>query len=230
MSIKKSIPYLSSDYNKILEDFQIEKINCLEKDELLIHLKDQDSWLYDFYLRQKCIDLFLATGGFISVQLSVDDLYKIGVETTIKQINKRYFFDLENDSNFKIIHKIMSRITNNIKNYFSPFRKINYTQFNNYLYVTQDLDDVFEKIVQEIDLQKIDRETIKIALKKVWEDAVGDIDFDMQDFQDICEKFGFRTLDILNYDPYSFAFKITKESLNNNCYQLTLVFDEGSVA
>ena len=65
MSIKKSIPYLSSDYNKILEDFQIEKINCLEKDELLIHLKDQDSWLYDFYLRQKCIDLFVKTGGFL---------------------------------------------------------------------------------------------------------------------------------------------------------------------
>ena len=229
MSIKKSIPYLPSDYNKILEDFQTEKINCMAKDELLIHLKDQDSWLYDFYLRQKCIDLFLATGGFISIQLSDDDLYKIGVETTIKQINKRYFFDLENDSNFKIIHKIMSRITNNIKNYFSPFRKINYTQFNNYLYVTQDLDDVFEKIVQEIDLQKIDRETIKIALKKVWENSIGD-NFDLIDFEELSKQFGFTPLNVLNYDPYSFAFKITKESLNNNCYQLTLVFDEGSVA
>lgn len=230
MSIKKSIPYLLSDYNNILEDFQIEKINCLEKDELLIHLKDQDSWIYDFYLKEKCINLFVRTGGFISVQLSVDDLYKIGVETTIKQINKRYFFDLENDSNTKIIHKILSRITNNIKNYFSPFRKINYTQFNNYLYEMEDLDDAFEKIVQEIDLEKIDRETIKIGLKKVWENSIVDMDFDMQDFQDICEKFGFRSLDILNYDPYSFAFKITKESLNNNFYQLTLVFDEGSVA
>ena len=30
---------------------------------------------------------------------------------------------------------------------------------------------------------------------------------------------------VLNYDPYSFAFKITKESLNNNCYQLALFFD-----
>ena len=229
MSIKKSIPYLLSDYNKILEDFQIEKINCLEKDELLIHLKDQDSWIYDFYLKEKCINLFVRTGGFISVQLSVDDLYKIGVETTIKQINKRYFFDLENDSNTKIIHKILSRITNNIKNYFSPFRKINYTQFNNYLYVTQDLDDVFEKIVQEIDLQKIDRETIKIALKKVWENSIGD-NFDLIDFEELSKQFGFTPLNVLNYDPYSFAFKITKESLNNNCYQLTLVFDEGSVA
>lgn len=230
MSIKKSIPYLLSDYNKILEDFQIQKINCMGKDELLIHLKDQDSWIYDFYLKEKCINLFVRTGGFISVQLSVDDLYKIGLETTIKQINKRYFFDLENDSNFKIIHKIMSRITNNIKNYFSPHRKINYTQLNDYLHVKEDFYDTFEKIVLEIDLQKIDRETIKIGLKKVWENSILDMDFDMQDFQDICEKFGFRTLDILNYDPYSFAFKITKESLNNNLYQLALFFDEGSVA
>lgn len=62
------------------------------------------------------------------------------------------------------------------------------------------------------------------------ENSIVDMDFDMQDFQDICEKFGFRSLDILNYDPYCFAFKITKESLNNNLYQLALFFDEGSVA
>ncbi len=229
MSIKKSIPYLLSDYNKILEDLQIEKINCMGKDELLMHIKDQDSWIYDFYLKEKCINLFIRTGGFISVQLSDDDLYKIGVVTTIRQINTRYFFDLQND-NIMILNKIKSRIVNNIRNYFSPFRKINYTQFNDYLYVTEDLYDTFEKIVLEIDLKKIDRETIKIGLKKVWEDAVGDIDFDLQDFEELCKKFGLRTLDILNYDPYSFAFKITKESLNNNLYQLALFFDEGSVA
>ena len=173
--------------------------------------------------------MFQRTGGFTGIGLCDDDLYRIGVETTIIQLNKRYFFDLNND-NFLILNKIRSRIVNNIRNYFSPVRRINYTQFNNYLDFTQDLDDAFEKIVLEIDLQKIDRETIKIGLKKVWEDAVGDIDFDLQDFEELCKKFGLRTLDILNYDPYSFAFKITKESLNNNLYQLALFFDEGSVA
>ena len=224
MSIRKSIPYLSWDYNKIMEDFQTEKINCMAKDELLIHLKDQDSWIYDFYLKEKCIDLFVKTGGFISIQLTDDDLYKIGVVTTIRQINKRYFFDIENDSNFKIINKIISRITNNIKNYFSPHRKINYTQLNDYLHVKEDLYDTFEKIVQEIDLQKIDRETIKIALKKVWENSIGD-NFDLIDFEELSKQFGFTPLNVLNYDPYSFAFKITKESLNNNCDQLALFFD-----
>ncbi|MFW2611102.1 hypothetical protein [Aliarcobacter butzleri] len=229
MSKKKLIPQLNVDYIKIMEDFQIEKINSMKKDELLIHLKDQDSWLYDFYLREKCISMFVKTGGFISIQLSDDDLYKIGVETTIRQINKRHFFDLENDSNVKIIHKILSRITNNIKNYFSTNRKINYTQFNNYLYVTEDLYDTFEKIVLEIDLEKIDRETIKIALKKVWENSIGD-NFDLIDFEELSKQFGFTPLNVLNYDPCNFVFKITKKSFNNNYYQLALVFDEGSVA
>ena len=228
MSIKKSIPYLLSDYNKILEDFQIEKIRSMGKEELIVCLKNPESWIYDFYLRNSCINLFQRTGGFTGIGLCDDDLYRIGVENTIIQLNKRYFFDLNND-NFLILNKIRSRIVNNIRNYFSPFRKINYTQFNDYLYATEDLYDTFEKIVQEIDLQKIDRETIKIALKKVWENSIGD-NFDLIDFEELSKQFGFTPLNVLNYDPYSFAFKITKESLNNNCYQLTLVFDEGSVA
>ena len=229
MSIKKSIPYLLSDYNNILEDFQIEKIRSMGKEELIVCLKNPESWIYDFYLRNSCINLFQRTGGFTGIGLCDDDLYRIGVETTIIQLNKRYFFDLNND-NFLILNKIRSRIVNNIRNYFSPVRRINYTQFNNYLIQIEDSDNTFEKIALERDLEKVDIETLKNGLKKVWEDAVGDIDFDLQDFEELCKKFGFRTLDILNYDPYSFAFKITKESLNNNLYQLALFFDEGSVA
>ena len=229
MSIKKSIPYLSSDYNNILEDFQIEKIRSMGKEELIVCLKNPESWIYDFYLREKCINLFVRTGGFISVQLSVDDLYKIGVDITINQINKRYFFDLNND-NLLILKKVKSRIVNNIRNYFSPTRKVNYQQFRNLIVQVEDLCEIFDEIILEIDLKKINRETLKNGLKKVWEDAIGDMDFDLKDFEELCKKFGLRTLDILNYDPYSFAFKITKESLNNNLYQLALFFDEGSVA
>ncbi|MCT7528181.1 hypothetical protein N5T79_03430 [Aliarcobacter cryaerophilus] len=224
MYIKKSIPYLLSDYNKFVEDFQLQKIRSMKKEELLDHLKNSESWIYDFYLRNSCINLFRKTGGFTGIGLCDDDLYRIGVENTIIQLNKRYFFDLNND-NFLILNKIRSRIVNNIRNYFSPVRRINYTQFNNYLIQIEDSDNTFEKIALERDLEKVDIETLKNGLKKVWEDAVGDIDFDLQDFEELCKKFGLRTLDILNYDPYSFAFKITKESLNNNLYQLALFFD-----
>ena len=223
MSIKKSIPYLSSDYNNILEDFQIEKIRSMGKEELIVCLKNPESWIYDFYLREKCINLFVRTGGFISVQLSVDDLYKIGVDITINQINKRYFFDLNND-NLLILKKVKSRIVNNIRNYFSPTRKVNYQQFRNLIVQVEDLCEIFDEIILEIDLKKINRETLKNGLKKVWEDAVGDMDFDLKDFEELCSRFGFNSIDVLLYDPWIIP-QMSKKACNNANYQLVLVFD-----
>ena len=227
MHKKTLIPYLILDYNKFVEDFQLQKIRSMKKEELLDHLKNSESWIYDFYLRNSCINLFRKTGGFTGIGLCDDDLYRIGVETTIIQLNKRYFFDLNND-NFLILNKIRSRIVNNIRNYFSPFRKINYTQFNDYLDFTQDLDDAFEKIVLEIDLQKIDRETIKIGLKKVWENSIVDMDFDLKDFEQLCDKFGLTPLDVLVYNPYILP-QMSKEACNNANYQLVLVFDGDNI-
>ncbi len=227
MHKKTLIPYLILDYNKFVEDFQLQKIRSMKKEELLDHLKNSESWIYDFYLRNSCINLFRKTGGFTGIGLCDDDLYRIGVENTIIQLNKRYFFDLNND-NFLILNKIRSRIVNNIRNYFSPFRKINYTQFNDYLDFTQDLDDTFEKIVLEIDLKKIDRETIKNGLKKVWEDATGDMDFDLKDFEQLCDKFGLTPLDVLVYNPYILP-QMSKEACNNANYQLVLVFDGDNI-
>lgn len=228
MHKKTLIPYLRLDYNKFVEDFQLQKIRSMKKEELLDHLKNSESWIYDFYLREKCINLFVRTGGFISVQLSVDDLYKIGVDITINQINKRYFFELSDD-NLLILNKVKSRIVNNIKNYFSPTRKVNYQQFQNFIFQTENLYDNFEQIFLEIDLEKIDSETLKNGLKKVWEDAVGDIDFDLQDFEELCKKFGFRPLDVLIYNPYILP-QMSKEGCNNSNYQLVLVFQEEEIA
>lgn len=228
MHKKTLIPYLICDYNQILEDFQIEKIRSMGKEELLNHLKNPKSWIYDFYLKENCINLFQRTSGFIPISLCDDDLYKIGVETTIIQLNKRYFFDLNND-NFLILNKIRSRIVNNIRNYFSPARRINYTQFNNYLIQIEDSDNTFEKIALERDLEKVDIETLKNGLKKVWEDATGDMDFDIKDFEALCTKFDFTPLDVLIYDPYVLP-QMSKEATNNSNYQLVLVFQDKEIA
>ena len=228
MCKKILIPYLSSDYNNILEDFQIEKIRSMGKEELIVCLKNPESWIYDFYLRNSCINLFQRTGGFTGIGLCDDDLYRIGVETTIIQLNKRYFFDLNND-NFLILNKIRSRIVNNIRNYFSPVRRINYTQFNNYLIQIEDSDNTFEKIALERDLEKVDIETLKNGLKKVWEDATGDMDFDLQDFEELCSSFGFNSIDVLIYDPWIVP-QMSKEGCNNGDYQLVLVFQEEEIA
>lgn len=148
----KLIPYLRLDYIKIMEDFQILKINSMEKDELLVHLKNSESWIYDLYLKDHCINLFQRIGGFIPIGLSDNNLYKIDVE-------------------------------------------------------------------------KIDEVTLKNGLKKVWENAIGDIDFDIKDFEDLYEKFVFTPLDVLVYNSYIMP-KMSKQTLNNSDYQLILIFDE----
>ncbi len=38
-------------------------------------------------------------------------------------------------------------------------------------------------------INKLDIKIIKEALKKVWKDSIGDINFDILDFQDLCFKF-----------------------------------------
>lgn len=225
MSSKILIPYLRSDYNKIIEDFKIKKIKSIEKDELLVLLKNSESWLYDCYLKDECINLFLKTRGFIAIGLSDDDLFKIGVETTIMQLNKRYFFDLNSDCNLLILKKVKSRIVNNIRNYFSPTRKVNYQQFQNFIFQTENYYEIFEEIIFELDLKKIDQEKLKLGLKNDWKDVLGDMDFDLQDFEELCTKFGFRPLDVLIYNPYILP-QMTKEACNNGNYQLVLVFDE----
>lgn len=225
MKKNKIIPYLLSDYNKIVDVFLLEKIKSMQKDELLSHLKNQESWIYDCYLREKCINLFLKTGGFSPIGLSVDDLYRIGVDTTIKQINKRYFFDLQNDSNLLILNKMKSRIVNNKKNYFNSTRRINYLQFKNFITQINDSSEISEEIIVRIDLEKIDRETLKNGLKRVWEGAMGDVSFDIEDFNCLCAKYGFTPLDILIYDPYIMPL-MSKEDCNNRNYQLVLIFEE----
>ncbi len=229
MCRKRLIPYLSSDYTKIVDTFLLEQIKSMKKDELLSHLKNQESWIYDCYLREKCINLFLRTRGFFNLGLTADDLYKIGVDITINQIIKRYFFDSENTCNLFILKKIKSRIVNNMRNYFSPTRRINYFQFQNSFHQIENSYKNFEEITFEIDLKKIDRETLKNGLRKVWEDAIGDVDFDLSDFEALCTKYGFRPLDVLVYNSYIIP-QMSKEGCNNGNYQLVLVFNVLEVA
>lgn len=225
MNRKKTlIPYLSSDYNKNVENFQLEKIKSMQKDELLSHLRNQESWIYDCYLREKSINLLKKTGGFIATGLSEDDLYKRGVEVVVMQIEKKYFFDLNNHTTEVIIRKVTSRLKNNIINYFSNTRKVNYFQFLNFLNQIEDSYDIFEEIISEIDLKNIDDESIKNGLKKVWEDSTEDMGFNLIDFQDLCNKFGFDPIDVLIYDPWIVP-KMSKESCNNSDYQLLVLED-----
>lgn len=174
-----------------------------------------------------CIDtisLFFNTGGFVNDGITDDDLYKLGVDTTIKQIKKRYFFDLMNEDNILIINKIKSRIVNNIRNFFSLSRKTNYLNIIQYFFSMEENYEAFQGIVDEVDLKTIDIETIKIGLAKVWQDALTDTTFDIFDFEELCRKFQLKPNEVLGYDPYAIP-SMEKESCNNGNYQLILILE-----
>jgi hypothetical protein len=218
---RMSIP-IQRDYNKIWKDFQIEKIKSISKNDLIIELKNPDSWIYDL-IKDDTISLFLNTGGYTNGNFSTDDLYTLGVNITVKQISKRCFFSEIKDYDL-ILKKIKSRIVNNIRNYFSPLRKINYKTMNQYLFFIEECSEPFEEILDDIDLQKIDKETIKVGLAKVWQDSITDTTFDIVDFEELCQKFKFKPNEVLDYDPYTIPL-LTKESCNNGNYQLVLIFE-----
>lgn len=222
MQDKMSIP-IHSDYNKIWKDFQIEKIKSISKDTLMIELQNSESFIYDL-IKSDTISLFLNTSGFVNDGITDDDLYKLGVDTIIKQIKKRYFFDLINEDNIVIINKIKSRIVNNIRNFFSLSRKTNYLNIIQYFFSMEENYEAFQEIVDELDLQKIDIETIKVGLEKVWQNSMTDTTFDIFDFEELCEKFQLKANEVLHYDPYTIPI-MTKESCNNGNYQLVLIFE-----
>lgn len=90
------------------------------------------------------------------------------------------------------------------------------------------IDYALQKVENDIEIErinKLDRKIIQGALKKVWEDSIGDIDFDIIDFQNLCYKFGFRPMDILIYDPWIVP-QMSKQAINNSNYQLFIVFND----
>ena len=268
---RMSIP-IQRNYNQILGDFQIRKIKSISKDNLIVELQSQESWIYEL-IKEDTINLFLNTGGYTIEKLTTDDLYKLAVDITAKQISKRcFFYDIEDYELMKddaislflnigytngifstddlytlgvdttirqiskrcffseikntelILKKIKSRIVNNIRNFFSPLRKTNYLNINQYFFSMKEYYEIFEKIIDELDLQKIDKKTIKIGLAKVWQDALTDTTFDIIDFEELCAKFKFKPDEVLGYNPYTIP-PMAKEICNNGNYQLILIFE-----
>lgn len=81
----------------------------------------------------------------------------------------------------------------------------------------------YEELEMELELSKIDKQQIKNGLKKVWENATFDMDFDLQDFELLCNKYGFKSSEILGYDPYELPV-LKSEPTESGHSQLILFF------
>lgn len=145
----------------------------------------------------------------------------------IKKLNKCQ--DIEYLSKWLVARLLntMVNVSTNIKylNYLPSYKiRIYYEEEQ----ATLELDDKnFAYILAEEDVKKIlkyDRNKIKIGLKKVWGDAIDDKEFDLQDFQDLCHKYGFEMDDVLGYDPKQVPI-IKVERTESGHSQFVLFFD-----
>lgn len=84
-----------------------------------------------------------------------------------------------------------------------------------------DFDD-FKHVEIENDLKKMDKETLKNGLKKAWNDEIGD-DFDIFDFEKLCQDFNFNPADVLGYDPREVP-EFTTHAVTGRHQQLAFVF------
>ena len=124
------------------------------------------------------------------------------------------------------VHWLIARLLNNMVNittnqkynlYASPkFRDFDKNSFYD--------NNELKKIEDELTLEKLDKQTIKIGLKKVWEDAISDKEFDLQDFEDLCCKYGFEMMAVLGYDPNK-APVVKIEKTESGHSQFVLFFD-----
>jgi len=138
-----------------------------------------------------------------------DFAYKTGIEMLKNTLQKSKipraaarFLRCENIEN--AVKWLIARILNNMKNATTNPNYKTYCcpKFGEMHENIASSKNDFKELEIEIELSKIGKKQIKNGLKKVWEIATFDMDFDLEDFEDLCGKYGFKSTEVLGYDPY----------------------------
>lgn len=96
---------------------------------------------------------------------------------------------------------LISRILNNMRNLStnSKYRLYAAPVFQE-LHEDIESEVQVEKSIELLDLTKFSQEVIKTGLKRVWEESIYDNDFDVIDFEDLCEKFKLTPFSVLGFE------------------------------
>ncbi|MDD3497847.1 MAG: hypothetical protein PHH92_10735 [Aliarcobacter skirrowii] len=159
-----------------------------------------------------------------------DFAYKSGIEMLKNTLQKskipraaKKFLRCENIEN--AVKWLLARILNNMKNATTNPNYKTYCcpKFGEMNESIASSKNEFEELEMELELSKIDKQQIKNGLKKVWENAAFDMDFDLQDFELLCNRYGFKSSEILGYDPYELPV-LKSEPTKSGHSQLVLFF------
>ena len=158
-----------------------------------------------------------------------DFTYGCAVEILRKQLSKihlkgikKFFLNCNNLENG--LKWLISRILNNMRNIRTNpnFKLFVNLRISNFEYEVYEDNDDFERMIQILDIQKLDKSIIKKGLYKVWQEAIYDKDFDYIDFTELCEKYGFEADEVVG-SHVSTQIQFKKCRSGNFSYQLELI-------
>ena len=165
----------------------------------------------------------------------VDDVAPIVDEYLINRAAKMYEKAIKSQnklfsnlcSSEKIVAWIIDRWINTFINLTSNSKYRDYIDISKIKIAFDSNMDFFSSdIEEEIEfekLKKLPKESIKKALKKVWEDSKYDLDFDYLDFEELCCEFEFDANEVVGSQTFEEP-KFFKHQVNNKHYQLELLF------
>ena len=166
------------------------------------------------------------------VELARDDIYKIAkskrllfgdfdfayadaVEMLKGQLQKSHlkgisrFLQCENISN--AVSWLIERLLNNMRNITTNQKyKLYCAPSFGQLHENIKSNDELEAVLELMELEKFDRNTIKKGLQSIWKNAMFEEDFDYIDMEYLCKKFGFEVSQIVGTEAINLQ-KFKKE-------------------
>jgi uncharacterized membrane-anchored protein YjiN (DUF445 family) len=181
------------------------------------------------------------------VELARDDIYKIAkskrllfsdfdfayadaVKMLKSQLQKSHlkgisrFLKCENIAN--AVSWLIERILNNMRNITTNQKyKLYCAPSFGQLHENIKSNDELEAVLELMELEKFDRDTIKKGLQSIWKNAMFEEDFDYFDMEYLCKKFGFEVSQIVGTEAINLQ-KYKKEQTQSGHSQLMMVFED----
>ncbi len=181
------------------------------------------------------------------VELARDDIYKIAkskrlkfsdfdfayadaVEMLKSQLQKSHlkgisrFLKCENIAN--AVSWLIERLLNNMRNITTNQKyKLYCAPSFGQLHENIKSNDELEAVLELMELEKFDKDTIKKGLQTIWNNSILEEDFDYFDMEYLCKKFGFEVSEIIGTEAINLQ-KYKKEQTQSGHSQLMMVFDD----
>jgi uncharacterized membrane-anchored protein YjiN (DUF445 family) len=157
-----------------------------------------------------------------------DFAYADAVEMLKSQLQKSHlkgisrFLQCENISN--AVSWLIERLLNNMRNITTNQKyKLYCAPSFGKLHENIKSNDELENMLELMELEKFDKDTIKKGLQTIWKNSMLDEDFDYFDMEYLCKKFGFEVSQIFETEAINLQ-KYKKEQAESGHSQLVIIF------